>query len=86
MNAPKCHQLTARLTHVAGDGSAGLALLADALLWATAPPALDEALRIAHNFTMVDVQVQYRRRALNQAVGTLREQLATLLAQLGEAA
>jgi hypothetical protein len=64
----------------------GLAALADALLRTTADPALDDAFRIAHNFNIVDAQIQTRRRALEQAAGTLREQLASIMAQLGEAA
>ena len=79
-------RVTVRITHVSGDLEPGLAALADALLLTTADPALDEAFRIAHNFNIVDAQIQTRRRALQQAAGTLREQLATIMAQLGEAA
>ncbi len=75
-----------RIKHVPGDLEPGLVALADALLLTTADPALDEAFRIAHNFNIVDAQIQTRRRALQQAAGTLREQLATIMAQLGEAA
>ena len=79
-------RLTASVTRVAGESGAGLANLADALLLLTGDPALDEAVKIAHNFNIVKVQRQTRRRALQQAAGTLREQLATIMAQLGEAA
>jgi hypothetical protein len=60
--------------------------MADALLLTTADQALDEASRIAHNFNIVDAQIQTRRNALQEAAGTLREQLAAIMAQLGEAA
>jgi hypothetical protein len=79
-------RIAARVTHVPGDLGPGLAALADALLRTTADPALDDAFRIAHNFNLVDAQIQTRRRALEQAAGTLREQLASIMAQLGEAA
>lgn len=79
-------RVTVRITHVPGDLEPGLAALADALILTTADPTLDEAFRIAHNFTSVNAQIQTRRHALQHAVGTLREQLATIMAQLREAA
>lgn len=79
-------RVTGRIRHVPGDLGPGLAALADALLLTTGEPALDEAFRIAHNFNIVDAQVQCRRHALQQAAGTLREQLAAIMEQLGDAA
>jgi hypothetical protein len=79
-------RITGRVTYVPGDRNPGLAALADALLLTTADPARDKAFRIAHTFTIVDAQIRTRRRTLQQAAGTLREQRATIMAQLGEAA
>lgn len=86
MTTHKTPYLTARITRVTGDPSPGIVALADALLLITASPELDEAFRIAHNFTASDAQTRTRRSALRQAAGTLREQLDLIEEQLGEAA
>jgi hypothetical protein len=79
-------RITAHVCHVPGDPGAGLTELADALLMVRAEPALQEAFRIAHQFTSVEAHLHTRRRTLTQAAETLRAQLAALTAQLGEAA
>lgn len=79
-------QLTISVTHVAGDSGAGLARFADAPLLLTGDPALDEALTIAHNFNIATVQRQSRRRVLEHAASTLRDQLLALEHQIDEAA
>ncbi|MEI7769317.1 MAG: hypothetical protein WCF99_01025 [Chloroflexales bacterium] len=79
-------RLTASATWVSGDGGDGLTALADALLLITADPALDEALRIAHTFTINSVHRQSRRRILEHAASTLRDHLLSIEQQLHEAA
>ena len=79
-------RLTASITHVAGESGDGLANLADALLLLTGDPALDEAVEIAHNFNIAKVQRQSRRRALEHAASTLRDQLLVVEQQIHEAA
>jgi hypothetical protein len=60
-------RLTTSVTRVAGESGDGLANLADALLLLTGDPALDEAVEIAHNFNIVKIQRQSRRRVLEHA-------------------
>lgn len=78
-------RLTASVTHVAGESGDGLANLADALLL-TGDPALDEAVKIAHNFNIVKVQRQSRRHVLEHSASTLRDQLLAVEHQIHEAA
>jgi hypothetical protein len=86
MRPEKRPRASVRLKHVPGDPRPGLVALADALLLTTADPTLDAALEIAHNFNIVDARIQSRRRALSQAAGNLREQLAAIMEKLEEAA
>jgi hypothetical protein len=86
VNLPQNPYFTARTTRVSGDPSPGMAALADALLLVTASPELDEALRIAHNFTASNARLRTRHSALRQTAGALREQLDLIEGQLGEAA
>jgi hypothetical protein len=79
-------RLTASVTRIAGESGAGLANLADALLLLTGDPALDEAVKIAHNFNIAKVQRQSRRRVLEHAASTLRDQLLAVEHQIHEAA
>jgi hypothetical protein len=84
MKAPL--SITACITRVPGDGAAGLAALADALLLLTGDPALDAAFKIANNFNIANAQLQTRRRVLKQTASALREQLVALEQQIDEAA
>ncbi len=78
-------QLTASVTHVTGDSGDGLANLADALLLLTGDPTLDEAVKLAHNFNITRAQRQSRRRILEHAASTLRDQLVAVEQQIDEA-
>lgn len=78
--------LTASVTWVPGDGGDGLAALADALLLLTGDPALDEAFRIAHTFTIDSIHQQSRRRILEQTAATLRDHLRSIEQQMHEVA
>lgn len=61
-------------------------VLADALVLAIGDPALDEALRLAQSLTVGSVQQQRRRRVLEDAASTLRDQLHAIQRQLDETA
>jgi hypothetical protein len=86
MRSENLPRISARVSHVPGDRGPGITAFADILLRTTSDPALDEALRIAHHCTHMYGQRRTRRHTLEQAAGTLREQLASIMAQLGEAA
>ena len=78
--------MTAGITFVPGDAGNGLMHLAEALLLLHGDPALDAALRLAHNFNTAEVQQQSRRRILNEVAASLRDQLAAIERQMHEAA
>lgn len=79
-------RITAQITRVPGEIGPGLVVLADALLLLTGDPTLDEAVKIAHNFNILKAQRQSRRRALEHAASTLRDQLLAVEHQMHEAA
>lgn len=81
--APK---LTASVTYAHGDAGDSLTHLADALVLLHSDPALDDALRLAHNFNTAAVQQHSRRRILDEVASTLRDQLAAVERQMHEAA
>jgi hypothetical protein len=60
--------------------------LAEALVLLHGDSALDDALRLAHNFNTAAVQQHSRRRILDDVASTLRDQLAAVERQMHEAA
>jgi hypothetical protein len=79
-------KLTASVTYVHGDAGDGLVHLAEALVLLQGDLALDDALRLAHNFNTAAVQQHSRRRILDDVASTLRDQLAAVERQMHEAA